>query len=100
MFSGNVIQKKKGVGYTTDLGQQWDVTEYMKTKEVKNAQAQSIIQILTKILKSQEWQASEEVKELFLESAFLPNLEAALRSGSLLEMVKEFDLNISYLQFI
>jgi hypothetical protein len=39
LFSGNVIQKKKGVGYTTDLGQQWDVTEYMKTKEVKNAQA-------------------------------------------------------------
>ena len=30
--------------------------------------------------------------KLFLESALLPILEAALRSGSILEMAKEFDL--------
>ena len=35
-----------------------------------------------------------------MESAFLPNLESALRSGSLLEMIKEFELNMSYLKFI
>ena len=29
---------------------------------------------------------------MFLESALLPILEAALRSGSILEMAKEFDL--------
>jgi hypothetical protein len=55
---------------------------------------------LTKIIKSSEWQASEEVRDLLLESAFLPNLESALRSGSLLEMIKEFELNMSYLKFI
>ena len=32
------------------------------------------------------------VKSLFLESSLLPILEAALRSGSILEMAKEFDL--------
>jgi|LauGreDrversion4_2_1035121.scaffolds.fasta_scaffold346120_3 hypothetical protein len=52
------------------------------------------------MLKTKEWQADQKVKDLFLESAFLPNLESAMRSGSLLEMVKEYDLNISYLQFI
>ncbi len=55
MNAGNMFQKKKGVGYTTDLGQQWDVENYMKTKQAKNAQAQNIIQILTNILKTTEW---------------------------------------------
>jgi len=32
------------------------------------------------------------VRKLFLESALLPILEAALRSGSILEMAKEFEL--------
>lgn len=30
----------------------------------------------------------------------LPTVEAAFRSGSLLEMAKDFDLNISYLDFV
>ena len=34
----------------------------------------------------------ESVRKLFLESALLPILEAALRSGSILEMAKEWDL--------
>ena len=34
----------------------------------------------------------ESVRNLFLQSALLPILEAALRSGSILEMAKEFDL--------
>jgi len=38
--------------------------------------------------------------DIFLESAFLPCLESVLRSGSLLEMVKQYDLVMSYLQFI
>jgi hypothetical protein len=37
---------------------------------------------------------------MFLESALLPTLEAAFRSGSLLEIAKEYELNMSYLGFV
>ena len=42
----------------------------------------------------------EKVRTLFLESALLPIIEAALRSGSILEMAKEFDLYKVYLKLI
>lgn len=40
------------------------------------------------------------MKDLLIESALLPTLEAAFRSGSLLDMVKDFELNIAYLGFV
>jgi hypothetical protein len=100
---GQQINQKKGVGYGTNGhgdGEQWDVSNYMKSKEEKNAQSKTIVNLITNFLKTTEWQANEEVKILFLESSFLPSLESSLRSGSLLEMVKQYDLVISYLQFI
>ena len=41
----------------------------------------------------------EKLKTQLLESSLLPTLESAFRSGSLLEMAKEMDLYLSYLQF-
>jgi hypothetical protein len=40
------------------------------------------------------------MKALVLESALLPILESAMRSGSLLEMAKEIQLYNSYLDLI
>ena len=40
------------------------------------------------------------MKDLILESALLPILESALRSGSLLEMAKETQVYNSYLDLI
>lgn len=37
---------------------------------------------------------------MILESALLPTLESAFRSGSLLEMAKDFELNMAYLGFV
>lgn len=37
---------------------------------------------------------------MLLESALLPTLESAFRSGSLLEMAKDFELNMAYLEFV
>ena len=37
---------------------------------------------------------------MILESALLPTLEAAFRSGSLLEMAKDYELNLAYLGFV
>eukprot|EP00347_Sterkiella_histriomuscorum_P007708 403347869 len=91
---------RKGVGYTTGVGTAWNVNEYLKSKESKNQQIANIMNILTSIIKSQDWQAPQEVKDMILESALLPALEAGFRSGSLLEMAKDYELNISYLEFV
>lgn len=93
-------QKRKGVGYTTGVGTVWNVGEYLKTKEAKSSQAANIVNILKHMIKSKDWEAPPEIKTMLLESALLPTLEAALRSGSLLEMVKEYDLNMAYLGFV
>ena len=93
-------QKRKGVGYTTGVGTVWNVGEYLKTKEAKSSQAANIVNILKHMIKSKDWEAPPEIKNMLLESALLPTLEAALRSGSLLEMVKEYDLNMAYLGFV
>lgn len=52
------------------------------------------------MIKSKDWEAPPEIKNMLLESALLPTLEAALRSGSLLEMAKEYELNMAYLGFL
>ncbi|WP_210131856.1 hypothetical protein [Staphylococcus sp. GDK8D30P] len=52
------------------------------------------------VIKSKDWKAPAAIKELILESALLPTLESAFRSGSLLEMAKDFDLNMAYLGFV
>jgi hypothetical protein len=93
-------QKRKGVGYTTGVGTVWNVGEYLKTKEAKSSQAANIVNILKNMIRSKDWEAPPEIKNMLLESALLPTLEAALRSGSLLEMVKEYDLNMAYLGYV
>ena len=52
------------------------------------------------MIKSKDWNAPEEIKNLLLESALLPTLESAFRSGSLLDMAKEYELNMAYLGFV
>ena len=37
---------------------------------------------------------------MLLESALLPALESAFRSGSLLEMAKDYEVNMAYLSFV
>ena len=56
--------------------------------------------ILKNMIKSKDWEAPEEIRNLILESALLPTLESAFRSGSLLEMAKEYELNMAYLSFV
>jgi|LauGreDrversion4_2_1035121.scaffolds.fasta_scaffold26859_7 hypothetical protein len=91
--------KRKGVGYTAGVGTTWNVAEYLKSKEAKSSQTANIVNILRNIIRSKDWKAPAAVKDLLLESALLPTLEAAFRSGSLLDMAKEYDLNIAYLDF-
>jgi hypothetical protein len=76
------------------------VSEYLKSKEAKSAQAANIVNILKNVIKSKDWQAPIAIKNMILESALLPTLESAFRSGSLLEMAKDFELNMAYLGFV
>lgn len=72
----------------------------MKTKEAKNAQIANIVNIIKHFIRTKDWEAPKEIKKLLLESALLPTLEAAFRSGSLLDMAKDFDLMMAYLEFV
>ena len=59
-------QKRKGVGYTTGVGVTWNVTEYLKSKEAKSQQAANIVNILKNMIKSKDWQAPEQIKDMLL----------------------------------
>lgn len=92
----------------------------MKDKEAKNQQIIKLIEVMQMLADScsdivsplEQTKSSAQqrrllddddekiVKKIFLESALLPILEAALRSGSILEMAKEFDLYTVLLQLI
>ncbi|CAI2384890.1 unnamed protein product [Moneuplotes crassus] len=93
-------KNRKGVGYTTDVGQEWNVNSYLKKKESKNSQITDIIGILKGVIQSEELSVKYNLRQMILESALLPVLENALRSGSVLEMAKEAELFNSYLDFI
>lgn len=104
-------KKKKGVGYgggsTT-----WNVAEYLQSKEAKNDQIAMIVSIIMQSIKEKPEEDEEEkdqidtgskkidMKDIILESALLPILESAMRSGSLLEMAKQAQLYNVYLDLI
>ena len=97
-----ISETTKGVGYTTEVGEIWDVNAYLKLKETKNAsliKVFKIIYIFLDMLTKSETQQSDEtyMRDVIIESAVLPTIESALRSGSLLEMAKELNLYETYL---
>lgn len=89
----------------------------MDSKEAKNDQIATIVNILMHSIKDKPEESPDEqkkeedneekdepekieMKDLILESALLPILEQAMRSGSLLEMAKETILYNAYLDLI
>ena len=90
-------KKRKGVGYSTKVGQTFNVNQYLENKKLRNDQIKILIDILINFFKSKEWQAGEEVSEIILESPLLPLLESAFRNGSWLDMAKEYEVYHSYL---
>ena len=92
-------KNRKGVGCTTDVRQGWNVNSYLKKKESKHSQISNIIRILKGIIISKELSIKFKLKDLIIESALLPVLENAFRSGSILEMLKDIELFTAYLDF-
>lgn len=91
--------KRTGVGYSTGIGKIWNVNKYLKTKETKNTQITEIVVILNKILNNNELCEKYGFWDVLIESALIPMLENAFRSGSILELSKEYELYTSYLDF-
>eukprot|EP01022_Parablepharisma_sp_SALTPOND_P020985 TRINITY_DN395_c0_g1_i1.p1 TRINITY_DN395_c0_g1~~TRINITY_DN395_c0_g1_i1.p1 ORF type:complete len:5656 (-),score=802.26 TRINITY_DN395_c0_g1_i1:1614-18581(-) len=91
---------RKGVGYSTQVGEIWDVDKYMKSKKAKNSQITALINIVSNFIACDKWEPDDEFVKTLCESSLLPLLEASLASSSLLEMAKEFDLVTVYLDLL
>ena len=89
-------KKRKGVGYTSNVGQTWNVNQYIENKKQRNEQIKNLIDILASFVMCKEWKAQYDILEILYGSALLPILENAMRAGSLLDMAKESDLFFSY----
>ncbi|CAK71945.1 unnamed protein product (macronuclear) [Paramecium tetraurelia] len=107
----NTLQKstkqKRGVGYASDntgQNQKWNTIEYVEKKTQKSQQLIGLLGIVESFFDFQHWHPSEDLlhklKNTLFESALLPLLESAFRSGSLLEISKEFDLYCKYLKIV
>lgn len=90
-------KKRKGVGYSSKVGQTFNVTQYLENKKQRNEQIKNLIDICSNFIISKEWTATEKVLNIILESALMPLLESAFRNGSWLDMAKENEIYHSYL---
>jgi hypothetical protein len=90
-------KKRKGVGYSSKVGQTFNVAQYLENKKQRNDQIKNLIDICSNFINCKEWKANDEVLNIFLESALLPLLESAFRNASWLDMAKESEVYHSYL---
>jgi hypothetical protein len=89
--------KRKGVGYSTKLGERFDVGLYLENKKQRADQIKVLIDIICGFIGSKSWKAPVDLLDEILESALLPILESALRNSSFLELSKEAEVYHSYL---
>ena len=85
------------MGYSSKQGQTFDVSAYLESSKQRNEQIKSLVDICSNFFGSKEWEASDDVASIILESALLPLLEQAFRNGSWLDMAKAADVYASYL---
>eukprot|EP00743_Colponemidia_sp_Colp-15_P003750 GILK01004046.1.p1 GENE.GILK01004046.1~~GILK01004046.1.p1 ORF type:complete len:1912 (-),score=378.64 GILK01004046.1:123-5405(-) len=97
-------KKKKGVGYGSDndpsANQTWQLDDYVQSEKTRAAQITACIDVLCGLLHSSQWTPSAELVDTFLCSCLLPVIEAAFRSGSLIDMNKQPALFSAYLKLV
>ena len=97
----NKNKKTKGVGYGSDRtgdNKSWDINSYLEGKKTNSSQIVVIIKLLINFFNTPNFQMNEKLMRLFLESPILPCLESAYRGGTLLELSKDSELYMTYLQ--
>lgn len=52
-------KKRKGVGYSSKVGQTFNVTAYLENKKQRNEQIKNLIDICTNFLNCKEWKAND-----------------------------------------
>ncbi|KAL4475099.1 hypothetical protein ABPG74_001795 [Tetrahymena malaccensis] len=96
-------KKKKGTGYASDntgQNQKWNTNEYVEINKSRNQLLLSLMKILQSFFNFESWSVPPKVIHSICESSLLPLLESSFRSGSLLEICKESQLMIQYLQLV
>jgi len=68
----------------------------LENKKQRNEQIVILIDIITNLFASDEWEASADLVSQMMTSALLPILESAFRNGSFLDMAKEAAVYHSY----
>lgn len=95
------IKKRKGVGYDDGgVGSKWNTNDWLAQQQFKNEQIMSLVNILKSMLCSASWKPDQSILRIFCESCVLCLLENALRCSSLLEMAKQKDLYIIFLDLV
>jgi ubiquitin-protein ligase len=98
----NTNKKTRGVGYGSDKtgdNKSWDVNSYLEGKKSNSSQIVYIIKLLINFFNCQNFIMNENLMKTFLESPILPCLESAFRGGTLLELSKDSELYMTYLEF-
>jgi len=96
-YDPNVTQKaRKGVGYSAKQGELFNVNAYLENKKQRSEQVVILVDIVTNLFASPEWEAPAALGEQLLSSALLPILESAFRNGSFLDMAKEAPMYHSF----
>ena len=99
--NNNKNKKTKGVGYGSDKtgdNKSWDVNIYLEGKKSNSSQIVVIIKLLINFFNTPNFEMNENLMKTFLESPILPCLESAYRGGTLLELSKDSELYMTYLQ--
>ena len=97
----NNYKKTKGVGYGSDKtgdNKSWDINSYLEGKKSNSSQIVVIIKLLINFFNTPNFEMNQNIMKIFLESPILPSLESAYRGGTLLELSKDADLYMNYLQ--
>ena len=97
----NINRKTRGVGYGSDKtgdNKSWDVNSYLEGKRSNSSQIVCIIKLLINFFNCSNFIMTEYLMNIFLESPILPCLESAFRGGTLLELSKDSELYMSYLE--
>ena len=95
----NKNKKITGVGYGGSYyGKTWDVNKYLKDKKSNSNEVIHNIKSLIDYFKNPSFIISNDLMKIILESCMLPCLESAFRGGALLELSKDSELYITYLE--
>ena len=95
-------KKKKGTGYGADNqnNSKWSATEWLENRKEVSQEILRVVTIFVSFLDCEKPLMDNRLSDIIKESCLLPLIESAVRSGSLLDISKEYELFKSYLAIV